>query len=110
MWFVFTDELGFAMVNIIFALSQFKIDDVDGIHLADSFIWFAKTNIFRYRFRNSIEHAMEIGLLSTVLYFNDAQLFVFAFCQNIYSVIFIVLVFLVAFAFQKAVNLKFLSK
>ena len=103
------DELCFAMIHIVLALSQLKINDIDGVYLAYGFIGFPISYIFRNCLGYAIEHSVEIGLFSAILHFDDAQLLIFAFCQDVYTVVFVFFVFLISLAFQETMNLEFLA-
>ena len=66
-----SDKFSLSMIDIIFALSQLEINDIDGIYLAYGFVWTSISNVFCNCLRYPIEHPMKISMLSTVLYFDD---------------------------------------
>ncbi len=97
------------MIYIVFALSQFEVYDIYGVYLLHLFVWLANSYIFCYCLRNAIQHTVEISQFSAILHLNDAQFSVFALCQNIHTIVFVFLVFLIAFAFKKSMDFEFLS-
>ena len=97
-----------AMIYIILSLPQCEIHDIDGIYLAHLVVIIAQTDIVCDHLGNSIEHTVEIGMFTGILYLKDDEFSLLIFCQDIHSVEFIILGLLIALTIQESVNLEFL--
>ncbi len=97
------------MIYVVLALSQLKINDIDGVNLAHLVVSVALADVLGDSLRHSIEHTMEVSNLVTILNFYDDQFSLFGFCQHIHTIVLVKFVILVAFAFQEFLNLHLLA-
>ncbi len=97
------------MVNVVLALTEFKVDDIYRVDFPHLVVWLAQSDILRYRLRHPVEHAVEIRQFATVLHLDDAEFPILAFGENVHTIVFVLLVLLVAFALKKLVDSELLS-
>ncbi len=92
------------MVHIIVPLSEVKINNVDGIDFFNFGIGLSLRDVFNNHFGGSEKHALEVVGLPGILDFNDYQVPVLVFNQDIYPVELVVSGFLIAFTFKDLLN------
>lgn len=103
-------EFCLPVVDIILALPQLEIDDVDGIQLAYPVVVIPKVDVLRDGLGDSVEHPVEIVQFMVILHLNDEQTALTVLRQHVRTVELIVGVFLIAFAFQKTDNTHILTQ
>ena len=106
---VHTSEFRSAVIHVVLALSEFKVYDIHRIHLSHLVVRFAQSDILRYGFRHAVQHSVEVRQFVAVLHLYYAEFALLAFSQYVHAVVFVLLVFLVAFAFEESVYFEFHS-
>ena len=71
---MYTCERGLAMVEIVFALSQLKIEYVDAKHLLDILVLLAAPHVFGDSLCHSVQHALQVVGLTRLLDLNEDNL------------------------------------
>ena len=61
------------VIDIVFPLSQIKVHDVYGIHLAHFLIVVTQVDVLGNGFRHAVEHSMKIVQFAVVLHLDDEQ-------------------------------------
>ena len=101
---VYSLEGHLTVVQVVFALAQLEIEDIDAEHLLHLAVVFAATYMLGDGFCNAVEHTLKVvelaGLLN--LYENDFTLGVL--CLDVYAVLLVMPRLLVGLALQKLDN------
>ena len=102
---VYAAKLGLAVIDDVRAPAKVEVDDVHTVDLADVLIVLSAVDVFCDEFRGSEEHSLEVGQFRLVLHLNEVQLALVVLGENIYAVLLVVLVLLVALALKELLNL-----
>ena len=103
-------ELRLAVVDVVLALSQFEIDDVDGVELAHLVVVIAQVDVLRDGLGHPVEHPVEVVQLVIVLHLDDEQAAQAVLDQHVGAVELVGRVLLVAFALQETDNAQVLAQ
>ena len=103
-------EICFAHVNIVIALAEVKIYNIDRIDLANFVISLSKADVLGDGFGDAIGHAMEIIQFTVVLYFEQHKYATVILGEEVDTVKFVVGSLLIPFAFQYVFYMNFAAK
>ena len=105
---VHTDERVLTVIEIVGTLAQVEIDDADGVDLLHLIVFLAQFDVLCDGFGHAIEDALQVIKLTRLLNFNEDDLAFGIQRLDVHTVKFVVLVTLIAFAFQNLYDGHFL--
>ena len=99
-----------AMIEIIGALPQVEIQDVDGVNFLDFVVMLSERDVLCDGLGHSVENTFQVVELCGKLHFHDDNAAFGVLGLDVHTVVLVIPIFLVSFTLQDFFNLDWLSK
>ena len=100
------NESSCSVVHIIIPLAKVKVHDIHRVHFFNLGIWLPFGDVLHDHLGRPIQHPMEVVGFAGILDFDDDQLALVIFHEDIHPVELVVLGFLISFAFKDLFDLE----
>ena len=101
---MYTREYGLSVIEVVTALSEVEIEDVDGVDLLHLVVLVANLDVLGDGLGNSVEHTLQVVQLTSELNLNDDDFSLAVPCLDVHSVELGVARLLVALALQQLID------
>ena len=99
-----TGECGLTMIKVVFALTKFEIEDVNAEHFLYILVHLPPAHVFGDGLCYTIEHALKVIGLTGLLDFNKDNLALRVLSFDVNTIVLIIPLILVGFAFKQLYN------